>query len=267
MPLGTLCVIYLLQVVIQKTIDPERCIQSLSHAMCKAIFFRHLISGAVMKFGRILSLIAVVIALPAWATSLTFSGNIELNVVDGKPYKTEGGLFSSKAPQLELANGDHQLVLRIEDLYSEGENQTIYNSAYYVITLKTEGKNTLKLSPQGVKNLIQAQRFDNNPRFKLVTGKGTAYPFRMAKLEKDGLQLGRNLAQELREFNATGHDAALAARAPAAQAYVHYGTPSALPKGRGDATMSDQMLRYWFQQADSETRTRFLNWANKSMQK
>ena len=225
-----------------------------------------------MKFSRILTLAVAVLALPAWAANLTVADNIELSVVNGKTYKAPAKLFG-RADKIELEPGQQQVVFRIFDNIRSGSAQNLFRSEYYVITFDDRADDELKLAAAPISNMAAARQFDSNPSFTLVNQQEQAVPFEMAQLRKAGMQVSRDLVNELREFNATGHKAAIESRAPFAALALMNNDSTVLPEGNsvqqrmGDVLLSEQMLHYWFQQADHSTRERFLGWAERSMKK
>ncbi len=60
-----------------------------------------------------LSLVALILMMPslAWGTTLRLSGEIDLLVLDGK--RVSSSLLKG-ADSIEIDNGPHQLVLRVE---------------------------------------------------------------------------------------------------------------------------------------------------------
>ena len=220
-----------------------------------------------MKFGRICALAAAFLATPIWAATLSTADNLDIEVIDGQKFRS--GLFSNAQKAINLSEGDHQIVLRLSGSIKGSKDPELYKTGYHVITLKTEGNEKLELASKPIKRMRDARAFDKNPEFILTNSNGKAYPFQTAFLEKEGMQIGRDLVRELKEFNATGSSAALESRAPFAALAMNNPatTLSNGSKSVSEVLLSEQMLHYWFQQADKETRERFLSWAARAMQK
>ena len=78
-----------------------------------------------------------------------------------------------------------------------------------------------------------------------------------------------SLIKDLSEYNASGAPAAVAAFAGTAPVAVAVGGTAAAGKvNKGKVTLqgenvAEQMLQYWYQQADKETQARFIDWAKK----
>ena len=222
-----------------------------------------------MKFGRISALAAAFFAVPVWAATLTVSDNIDVEVLDGHKYRAEGSLFGSSKTRIDLNDGDHQLVVRLSGNLSSSGDAELYKTGYYVITMNTKGDAELKLTSKVIKNKRDLREFNKNPEFYLNTNQSQPFPFKMALLEKEGMQLGRDLVRELSEFNASGNAAAIESRAPFA-ALAMSNPQATLSNGSNEVSeilLSEQMLHYWFQQADAPTRERFLSWAARAVKK
>lgn len=90
----------------------------------------------------------------------------------------------------------------------------------------------------------------------MVDEDGNAIEVKQDKLLKPGVQLGRNYDQESVAYNKTG---AVAAIAPATAAVATTAAaPPQMPANSQYKTTEEQMLHYWYEKADSETKQRFL---------
>lgn len=225
-----------------------------------------------MKFARMLAVAASLAAGSVWAADLSIANNLDVQVVNGKSYSASLSLFGSKNV-IDLGQGDQQLVLRVSDGFSNKNSQELYKSEYYVLTFNTTADEKISLSVPTMHNLKQARKFDENPTFILKKEDGSAVHFEKAVLKKEGMQLSRNLVNELKEFNASDSPAAIESRAPFAALMMNSDDAAKLPQQggtterMGDVVMSEQMLHYWFKQADPQTRQRFLDWAARATQK
>ncbi len=213
---------------------------------------------------------ASVVSTLVQAADLDFEKNIELTLVNGGAYKGTGSLFDQER-QVKLASGDQQIVFRVFDSFRESNSKRLFRSPYYVMTFGDQGDKRISLSTATpLRSLADANKFGRDPQFKLVDSQGKPVAFKMAMLQKDGVQVNRDLLAELHAFNATGHAAAIEARAPFAvvnRALVDSKQVPVQLTNSDHVTVSEQMLHYWFEQADGDTRQRFLSWAERTMAK
>ncbi len=228
-----------------------------------------------MKFTSRLALVVSLLTTPALftfvqAADLAFEKNIELAVVNGAAHQSNQSLFDQEQ-QVALSSGDQQIVFRVFDSFRESNSKRLFRSPYYVMTFADQGDQLITLSTaKPLRTLAEANKFGRNPQFQLIDSSGQTVPFKMALLKKDGIQVNRDLLAELHAFNATGHAAAIEARAPFAVVNRSLAGPVPAPVSVTNAdhvTVSEQMLHYWFEQADGDTRQRFIEWAERTMAK
>ena len=104
----------------------------------------------------------------------------------------------------------------------------------------------------------------------MKTATGTEISTKQEYLKQEGFLPGANLAENLSNYNASGAKAAVPAFAsaslPATMPNATIAASGKVQKGKVTVqgeNAAEQMLQYWFQQADKETRQRFLKWAEK----
>jgi uncharacterized protein YccT (UPF0319 family) len=88
-------------------------------------------------------------------------------------------------------------------------------------------------------------------------------------LEKEGFQVFRDYPKELEAFNRTSSPAAIRMQLPGlADADTDNDTAGHSPKAGGQGAQDQetvrQMLRYWYVQADKQTRKEWKNWIQSS---
>lgn len=87
-----------------------------------------------MKFGLVVAAL-LSISMPAAATTLKLSPDIDLLVVDGK--KMTGSLLKG-ADSLELDGGQHQLLFKVTKTVRSGQHTQAYASLPLVATFNTQ---------------------------------------------------------------------------------------------------------------------------------
>ena len=114
-------------------------------------------------------------------------------------------------------------------------------------------------------------QFNQLGNWRLLDRQGNPLALKVAGLKKEGFQLARNYEYELAEFNVSGAEAALPYNLSAADMTVPTTAPVIRQTGvkkapnankTNEVNMAAKMLRYWYNQADSETRKRFKKWIN-----
>lgn len=217
-----------------------------------------------MKFGLVVAAL-LSISMPAAATTLKLSPDIDLLVVDGK--KMTGSLLKG-ADSLELDGGQHQLLFKVTKTLHSGQHAQTYASLPLIATFNTQKISQVAIEIPRIENDRDAQRFDKTLNYLVVDKGGNALPFKQDVLHPDSVTFNADLEKVMTDYNRQNRPASVptfvqtnAGNAPVSpQANSPLNAPTVTLKGEN---VSEQMLQYWFQQADKETQKRFLRWANK----
>lgn len=191
-------------------------------------------------------------------TSSAFAA-VTLNLPEGLQIVAVNGLNADIYKQAQLPNGLNQIAVRYEGEFgrSAHDAEILYSDVFVVIFKAAEA--TLAMKPLGIQKVSHLEKFNRSPRIRIVDQNGVAVATAVEKLQKDGFQLLRNYEQELVAFNRSSSPAAVRGSmnlpAPAA-------VPTPVQPGQ-QVKMTEQMLKYWYLQADEETRQRFREWINR----
>lgn len=215
-----------------------------------------------MKIGLYLTLwCALISPCPAWATTLRLSTDIDLLVLDGK--KVSSFLLKG-ADSIELDNGPHQLVFRVEkNVRANVHEQRLYISAPLVVSFNTKEISQVNFNLPHIDNEKDAGIFDNAPHLQLLDGSAAALPIKLDVLAVKMTQQGIDYENDTQRYNKAGEIASMP------QFAIMMADDSALlsrtseldPPVRPAEMLTEQRLKYWFTQADKPTRERFLQWA------
>lgn len=165
-------------------------------------------------------------------------------------------------------NGLCQIVFRV-DTELAGSNvidgEKVRSDVFILKFEATDERVDIKI-PE-IKRKYDLDKFNKDPDIQLVSSKGGAVPYDFDRLKKDGFQLMRDYEAELASYNQTD--------APAAVRLGETATVPTVTKNNqinsswdverqsqpaSDQSVTDNMLKYWYQQADDETRQKFLEW-------
>ena len=209
----------------------------------------------------------------SWATvTLQLPKNICILAANGKNTK----LYDNA----ELSDGTNQVVIQYRGEFNErgSRDRNIESSDTFVIKFMAENQ-TLEMIIPWIKTIYQLESWNKTPDIRIETPAGKALEFKISRLEKNGLQIFRDYAQELDAFNKTNAPAAVPpssfgvpsvhATAPTPSTAVTQAVPSAAATAAdtseqpaSKAEMAEGMLKYWYQQADEATRQKFKAWIN-----
>lgn len=213
---------------------------------------------------RLILLTLTLIALlspSAWAdVRLQIPEDVTVVAANGKEVPAE--------QRLTLPDGHNQIALRYESLLGD-EDDTTLETSEVIIALFQSSNQDLTLEIPEIEDIKQLESFSTNPRIDIVDAEGRKLPVRIDILKKEGMRISRDYSQELLIFNNSNSPAALASLAlgaklqsqsPAIPAQQKQQPILPAPQAGPTGNVAEQMLKYWYQQADESTRQRFKQW-------
>ena len=130
-----------------------------------------------MKTGILTTLIALCLPVSVFATTLRLSSDIDLLVLDGK--KVSSSLLRG-ADSIELDNGPHQLVFRVEKtIHLSSSEERLYISPPLVVSFNTQLISQVNFRLPRLENEREANHFDTTPRLELLDGDATPIPVKL----------------------------------------------------------------------------------------
>lgn len=203
----------------------------------------------------LLTLAACGISVPAFAdVSLDLPYQAELILINGVKKDV-------KSP-LTLPNGENQIAFRYEDSVRENGDDNFFSSDIVIVKFNaTDEKLTLSLPK--LRTSSDARKFNQSPELTLTNEAGKVIDTQKDKLMKSGLQFGRNYESEMAAYNAAGKIASVSTLAASTTAPVTATMATTAPasstvsSNQQGASVAENMLNYWYEQADAETRARF----------
>ncbi|MCK3657502.1 hypothetical protein A4G18_01890 [Pasteurellaceae bacterium Pebbles2] len=193
---------------------------------------------------------------------VTSSSNIDFLAIDGQ--KASKTLLKDVRSFNINDNNTHQVVVRVSELVREGSDRTLFESDPIIVTFQGSSED-LQISAPRLSNEREAAQFKDKPVITVKSASGKVLETKQDYLKQEGFLPGVNLVDNLSDYNSSGAVAAVPALAtatmPAAMATV--GANGKVQKGKitvQGENAAEQMLQYWYQQADKETQQRFLNW-------
>ncbi|MCO7260382.1 DUF2057 family protein [Dickeya zeae] len=190
----------------------------------------------------------------AMATTLKLRPDIELVMVDGK--KVPGSLLNG-ADSLELEKGYHQIVFQVLKPVgsSVGTKQT-YRSPGLIAVFDARTLSEVAIRLPDLDNPSARQNFSQTPDYQLVDSKNLPIPIRTDVLPTGDAELSGEIEKRMADYNRSGQPAAAITFAPLPSAKA-----STTPNAAANPLDPLSIMQYWFQQADKNTRQRFLEWA------
>ncbi|AOW84753.1 DUF2057 family protein [Vibrio mimicus] len=204
---------------------------------------------------RFSCLLALCFAASASAkVTIDIPDTIDLLVVNGSSPKLSGGFFDA-TKKLELDDGEQQIVFRYSPYFSQGSDRIIIDSDVIIATFDAANQDFTFDMPK-YRDAPQATKAIKKMEWQLVDQQGKAIEMRQDRLIKEGMQLGRNFEFETAEYNRKGGIAALTSSI-ATQPLTQQEASNAA------ASAAEEMLHFWYNKADEETKARFKDFVNK----
>ena len=216
-----------------------------------------------MKTGIITMLFVLYLPVTAFATTLRLSNDIDLLVLDGK--KVSSSLLRG-ADSIELDNGPHQLVFRFEKtIRLSSHEERLYISPPLVISFNTQLISQVNFHLPHLETEREAAHFSTTPRLELLDGDAMPIPVKLDILAITSTAKIIDYETETERYNKADKRASLP------QFATMMADDSTLLSGISELdavppqsqALTEQRLKYWFKQADPQTRNNFLQWAEK----
>jgi len=172
---------------------------------------------------------------------------IDLLVVNGEKPETSGSLFSSTT-DLELKDGENQIVFRYEPSFTQNDDRVIVESDVVIAKFTAENEQ-LTFSLPKYRNASEARKNIDKLDWSLLDSNQQTITIQQDRLIKKGMQLGRDYQQETLEYNRTGDIAAVKVAGQPTPANV-------------SSDSAEEMLHFWYNKADEKTKQRFKKFVN-----
>ncbi|MGF1688644.1 DUF2057 family protein [Photobacterium japonica] len=189
------------------------------------------------------------------ACGLSFPSLADVNFA--LPYQAElvlvNGVEKDGNQPLVLPNGVNQIAFTYRDSLRENGDDYLFTSDVILVKFTAEDSD-VKLELPKLRTGMDGKQFNKTPQVTLIDTAGDKIAFKQDKLMKAGLQFGRDYEKEIVTYNASGKIAAVAPIVP-----VTSPVP-AIPQandGTQPRNVAENMLTYWYEQADEATRARF----------
>ncbi|PSV48758.1 YccT family protein [Photobacterium indicum] len=199
--------------------------------------------------------------------------NVRLLVVNEQEVnKGWSGFLKASDDSVTLKNGQNQIVYQVDHYFYKGDSQSErYRSTPFVLSFTASDQNLSFIIPN-FNDIEKAQQYTKKPTPQLTDKQKKTYPFKHDNLAFDGISINHDYEKYTKEYNKKGGIAALTGLAITTSSLPV--TKQALPESasvektatttqtsKTEANLAGDNLKYWFEQADKETRKEFVSWA------
>ncbi|MBB1320464.1 MULTISPECIES: DUF2057 domain-containing protein [Shewanella] len=225
------------------------------------------------------ALLACLTSSSVLAANLTIPMSFEYLALDGTEVETS--MFNHQS-DLALTNGTHKIAIRYHDVVDDSfsDSQTFIKSTPLIVTLTVDGDHQYLLQPAQGDVIKNPKAFAKKPQINIKRQDNMAVTYSVeqtnftedsfitslfnkknqndietlsASATGSGIQPTQTVAVQSDVASATTISAPVIATVPAAAAQKT--TPA----------QAEQMLQYWWLQADDKTRKEFMGWAIKQL--
>lgn len=218
----------------------------------------------IMKTIQSIALLSAIVAAPSVLADVEIQvpSSVDILAVNEAKPDLDGGLFSSHKT-LTLPDGQNQIVFQYQLAFDKGNDREFVDSDAVIATFDATDT-TLTFDLPKYRNTAEAKSGFKNLEWSLVDENQNEISVKQDKLVKDGMQIGRKYPQEAKEYNQQGGIAALAigTTAGVTAAVVQPVTLPAKIDGNA-ANTAEEMLYFWYEKADAETKQKFKDYVNK----
>ncbi|AZG72722.1 DUF2057 domain-containing protein [Shewanella livingstonensis] len=227
------------------------------------------------------ALLAFLTSSSVLAANLTIPMSFEYLALDGAEVETS--MFNHQS-DLTLTNGTHKIAIRYHDVVDDSfsDSQSFVKSTPLILTLMVDGDHQYRLQPANGDVIKNPKAFAKNPQISIKRQDNAAVTYNVEQTnftEKSFLtSLFNNKNQhdiETLSASATGNGSqpvqALAVKSDIESATMSAPTiaptTAQVPAATQKTTpaQAEQMLQYWWLQADDKTRKEFMGWAIKQL--
>ncbi|MGF1751164.1 DUF2057 family protein [Vibrio cionasavignyae] len=190
--------------------------------------------------------------------TINIPDSVDLLSVNAGEADTKSNGFFSSGKTATLPDGTNQIVFRFEPYFDVNREERVSVPSKAVIARFDASNTTLTLEVPSYQNERQAKKDIDAFAWTLKDEQGNVIAIEQDVLIKDGMQIGRDYSREAEDYNRKGGVAAITATG--AVAVTAAATPATLPANvnapAGDTT-AEEMLIFWYNKADDETKARF----------
>ncbi|EGM70354.1 DUF2057 domain-containing protein [Shewanella sp. HN-41] len=218
------------------------------------------------------SLLVLLGSASAFAADLNIPMSFEYLALDGK--KVESSVFNHKS-SLELAPGTHKIAIRYHEMVEDdfSDSQTFVKSAPFIVTLEVDGDHQYYLRAAEGKVVKKPKSYAQNPQVVLTRSDKGQVNYQVANTDIEEESFVSRLFSGNQAVDVSG-TAAAATGAAGATAVVVAAAPTSTQAAVNATSLTkpvdaskaaganpQQMLQYWWLQADEKTRKEFMSWA------
>lgn len=204
-------------------------------------------------------LLPTLTAISFIASNISYADNILLleegvNLIAVNGSEVNSDKLFNGSNNYKLLNGSNQILVNYTAEVKKGGDFEIEQSKAFVLLFESNNSQITLAAPT-IERIKDLEKFEQNKNWILKNSAGNSIPYKVNIIEKGGFQLSRDFEEELEKFNQSNATASL----PKSQIILPNNTNNKPTKNNviKKENMAMEMLIYWYNQADLNTRKSF----------
>ncbi|AZG35672.1 MULTISPECIES: DUF2057 domain-containing protein [Shewanella] len=224
------------------------------------------------------ALLALLSSSSVLAANLTIPMSFEYLALDGTEVETS--MFNHQS-DLALTNGTHKIAIRYYDVVDDSfsDSQTFVKSTPLILTLMVDGDHQYQLQAAEGKVIKNPKAFAKKPQISITRQDNGSVTYSVKQTDFTDESFMTSLFQSKKQHDIETLSASATSNASqsvqtlpviADVATATMSAPDVTPVPAATAqkpspAKAEQMLQYWWLQADDKTRKEFMGWAIKQL--
>jgi uncharacterized protein YccT (UPF0319 family) len=224
------------------------------------------------------ALLALLSSSSVLAANLTIPMSFEYLALDGTEVETS--MFNHQS-DLALTNGTHKIAIRYYDVVDDSfsDSQTFVKSTPLILTLMVDGDHQYQLQAAEGKVIKNPKAFAKKPQISITRQDNGSVTYSVKQTDFTDESFMTSLFQSKKQHdietlsasatsNASQSVQTLPVIADVATATMSAPVVTPVPAAsaqKPSPAKAEQMLQYWWLQADDKTRKEFMGWAIKQL--
>ncbi|MDN2480731.1 YccT family protein [Vibrio agarivorans] len=224
-----------------------------------------------MKNKAVLLATTVILSFSSYAATLSVKDTVDIFVINMEKPSLKGQSFNS-VMTTTLSEGVNQVVFQYEPVIeTTNERKKVYGQTQ-VVTFTVSEDQDVQFEMPSYRSVRSAEKGLKELDFKIIDQNGKEVEKTLDVLKSEGIQLGRNHIEEVREYNINGGAAAVAISYVAVDNTAKAAVPTVLPEPEIAPepavpvqlpeldSKELQQLKTWYTEASKEDRKAFRKW-------
>ncbi len=210
-----------------------------------------------MRFGSVFYIVIILLSSSVRAEVILSVGpGITLLATNGS--EVDSGSFFENKSTIILPDGKNQILVQYSSEIKKSGNLEIESTDPHVLVFSVNNKDIL-LSVPDIKRFSEFRKFNAGKLWLLKDSSDHSVEYLSKPLLKEGFQINRDYERELQDLNNAGGDLSINKSMSLSQLSSRISQSN---NNSNSINLPEVLLKYWYLNADTETRNRFKSWVS-----